>query len=110
MEHRIGERQGSDISVELYLSGIRIGIFPISNIGVSGFGVSNCHGCLRADMFLQAIANCEDEMADYSGMSALVIWAEDDRAGLMWAGKSNCEADYFNRIGVYATQLADDVF
>lgn len=102
MEHRIGDRKKSDINVELYLSGNRIGVFPISNIGFSGFGVSNCHGCLRADMFLQAIANCEGEMEIFSGMSALVIWAKDDRAGLMWASDRGRETEYINTSGVYA--------
>lgn len=101
MEHRIGDRKESNISVELYLAGVRIGVFPISNIGVSGFGVSNCYGCLKVDMFIQAIADCEGEMESYSGMSALVIWAEGDRAGLMWTGERGYEPEYFNTTGVY---------
>lgn len=102
MEHRIGDRKDSSTTVELYLSGVRIGAFPISNIGVSGFGISNCHGCLREDMFLQAMTNCKGEMKNYSGMSALVIWAEDDRAGLMWTGEKGHGPDYFNTSGVFA--------
>jgi hypothetical protein len=102
MEHRIGDRKQASTTVELYHSGVRIGVFPISNIGVSGFGISDCHGCLKADMFLQAIADGDGEMENYSGMSALVIWVEDDQAGLMWTGERGRGPEYFNPSGIYA--------
>ncbi|HAZ94330.1 MAG TPA: hypothetical protein DCW94_01365 [Porticoccaceae bacterium] len=90
MEHRIGSRLSSSLNAELYVADKTVGVFPVSNIGISGIGLENCHGELHADMYLQVIIKGSDStMKVYSGLNALVIWCQDDRAGLMWAGLNN---------------------
>jgi hypothetical protein len=95
MEHRIGSRRSLILNdelclAELYLAGRKIAACPVSNIGVTGIGIENSPHQLHSGMFLEVVVKPRSYAAGlYPGMNALVIWTDNDRAGLMWAGQGS---------------------
>ena len=87
MERRINSRVPAAIDAEIYQAGKRLGVFAVEDIGVSGLCVANGDGRLCADKFLRVVIRPPRQTGlRECDMSALVIWAENHRAGLMWAG------------------------
>jgi hypothetical protein len=95
MEHRMASRRSLIASiekclVEIYLADKKIARCSVSNIGMAGLGIQSCSDSLRSGMFLKIIVTAPDSARLlYPDMNALVIWAEDEHAGLMWAGGGN---------------------
>jgi len=92
MEHRMASRRSlmpstEQCLVEIYLADKQIAMCPVSNIGMAGLGIDSCPESLRSGMFLKIIVTAPDSARLlYPDMNALVIWTEDQHAGLMWAG------------------------
>ena len=93
MEHRMASRRllmpsTEECLVEIYLADKQIAVCPVNNIGMAGLGIEHCPEILRSGMFLKIIVTTPDSARQlYSHMNALVIWAEGQHAGLMWAGR-----------------------
>jgi hypothetical protein len=95
MEHRMASRRTlmpstEQCLVEIYLADKQIAMCPVSNIGMAGLGIESCPESLRSGMFLKIIVAAPDSARLlYPDMNALVIWTEDQQAGLMWADRGN---------------------
>ena len=95
MEHRMASRRSLTPSteqclVEIYLADKQIAMCPVNNIGVAGLGIDSCPETLHSGMFLKIIVAAPDSARLlYPDMNALVIWTDDQQAGLMWAGRGD---------------------
>ena len=100
MEHRMASRRSLTPSteqclVEIYLADKQIAICPVNTIGIAGLGIAglgidSCPETLHSGMFLKIIVAAPDSARLlYPDMNALVIWTDDQQAGLMWAGRGD---------------------
>ena len=95
MEHRMASRRSlmsstEECLVDIYLADKQIARCSVSNIGIAGLGIDGCPDSLSSGMFLNIILKAPDSARlQYLDMNALVIWAEKQQAGLMWAGSGS---------------------
>ena len=101
MEHRMSSRRTlmpnmEQCLVDIYLADKLVARCPVSNIGIAGLGIVGCPDSLSSGMFLKIVLKAPDSAGlQYLDMNALVIWAEKQQAGLMWAGSGSLtEADH----------------
>jgi len=103
MEHRLNDRLPLAVDAEIYKAGEKLGSFSVKDIGTEGLCVENRESQLGLGNFLEVVlptfgrrtrTNCV--------MNALVIWAKNEYAGLIWANVNNEFTCYFNEISAAA--------
>lgn len=112
MEHRMASRRSlmpsmEQCLVDIYLAEELIARCPVSNIGIAGLGIVGCPDSLSSGMFLKIVLKASDSTGfQYLDMNALVIWAEKQQAGLMWAGSGSL-TDVGHRLGLPSLMAND---
>lgn len=97
MEHRMSGRIPGGFVVDVYKAGKKLGVFSVKDIGESGLCLANSGDYLRADKFLQVVIRPSGQKKRVACvMNALVIWATDDYAGLLWASSSREFVQFFD--------------
>ena len=112
MEHRMSSRRTlmpsmEQCLVDIYLADKLVARCPVSNIGIAGLGIVGCPDSLSSGMFLKIVLKAPDSAGlQYLDMNALVIWAEKQQAGLMWAGSGSL-TDVGHRLGLPSLMAND---